>query len=92
MLTILYRRMSILLPKKISTDKFSLFTIRQTEIPSLTATTATTRAATVAIITPAVAENVEFVHGIYLLSYRRLSINFVKKIGGSARLLSNFIG
>ena len=80
----------MLIRKKISTNKFSLFTIWQTEIPALATTTAATRAATVTIVTPAVAENGQFVHGFYLLSYRRLSINLVKKSGGSARLLSNF--
>jgi hypothetical protein len=33
----------------------------------------------------------QLVHGFHLLSYRRLSINLVKKIGVSARLLSNLI-
>jgi len=66
--------------------------IWQTEIPSLAATTATARAVFVTIVTTAIAEKGQFTHGFYLLSYRYLSIGLFKKIGGSARLLSNLIG
>jgi hypothetical protein len=59
---------------------------------SLTAATAATGAATFAFFTTAVAQYDQLVHDFHLLSYRRLSINLVKKIGGSARLLSNLIG
>jgi hypothetical protein len=64
--------------KKNSTNKFSLFTGWQTEILSLAATAATTT--TFAFSTTAVAQNVQFVHGFHLLSYRSLSINCVKKL------------
>ena len=76
--------------KKISTNKFSLWRPGATEIPSLAAASATTTA--FAFSTTAVVQDVPFVHGFHLLSYRSLSINRVKKIGGSARLLSNLIG
>ena len=75
--------------KKISTDKFSLFTAWRTEILSLAAASAT---ATPTFIATAIAHHLRFVHGLHLLSYRSLSISWVKKIGGSARLLSNLIG
>jgi hypothetical protein len=53
---------------------------------------ATAAATALAFSTPAVIEHIDFVHGFHLLSYRCLSIDLVKKIGGSARLLSNLIG
>jgi len=76
--------------KKISTNKCSLFTTWQTEILSLAATSATTTA--FAFPTTAIAHNLQLVHDFHLLSYRSLSISQIKKIGGSARLLSNLIG
>ena len=79
----------MLFHKKISTDKFSLLTVWQTENLSLAATTTAARAVTVAIVT---AQHDQFVHGFHLLSYRYLSIDCFKKIGGSARLPSNLIG
>jgi hypothetical protein len=42
---------------------------------------ATAAATTLAFSTTAVIQNVLFIHGIHLLSYRRLSIDLGKKIG-----------
>jgi hypothetical protein len=53
---------------------------------------ATAAATAFAFFTTAVVYYVQFIHGFHLLSYRYLSIDLVKKIGGSARLLSNLIG
>jgi hypothetical protein len=75
--------------KKISTNKFSLLTAWRTEILSLAAASAATTA--VAFAATAVAYDIQVIHDIHLLSYRSLSINWVKKIGGSARPLSNLI-
>jgi len=58
---------------------------------SLAATTAA-GATFFTFITIAVVQHCQFVHGFHLLSNRRLSMEWGKKIGGSARLLSNLIG
>jgi hypothetical protein len=76
--------------KKISTNKISLLTAWRTEILALAAASAATPA--LAFAATAVANNLQAVHDFHLLSYRSLSINRVKKTGGSARLLSNLIG
>jgi hypothetical protein len=47
---------------------------------ALAATTATATT-TLAVFTTTVVQYDQFVHGIHLLSYRRLSIDLVKKIG-----------
>ena len=55
--------------------------MRQTEVfPYLAATTAAATALT--FTTAVIADNIQFVHGFHLLSYRRLSIDLVQKIGG----------
>jgi hypothetical protein len=59
---------------------------------SLAATAAAAGAATVTFFTTAVVQYDQFVHGFPLLSYRCLSIDLIKKIGGGARPLSNLIG
>jgi hypothetical protein len=59
---------------------------------TLAAAATTARAVVAAFFTTAVVQNDQFIHGFHLLSNRRLSIDLVKKIGGSARLLSNLIG
>jgi hypothetical protein len=46
------------------------------------AAASTAAAAAFAIIATAIVEHVQLVHGIHLLSYRRLSIGLGKKIGG----------
>jgi hypothetical protein len=74
---------------KIFTNKFSLFAYRANRDSSLTATTAAARAATFAIIATQLDH---VIHGFHLLSYRYLSIDRFKKIGGRMRLHSNLIG
>jgi hypothetical protein len=53
---------------------------------------ASAAATTLVFLATAAAQEIQLAHGIHLLSYRRLSIELNKKIGGSARLLSNLIG
>ena len=66
--------------KKFLTNKFSLLTAMVNRDLALAAATA---AATTAFtfFTTTVIQYDQFVHGIHLLSYRRLSIDSVKKIG-----------
>ena len=68
--------------KKFSTDKSSLQRLglcsRTTEILALAAATA----AATTFFTSAVVDYVQLDHGSHLLSYRRLSIDLVQKIGG----------
>ena len=53
---------------------------------SLAAATATALTAAVAFSTTAVVQDMQFIHGFHLLSYRYVSIKRVKKIGGSVPL------
>jgi hypothetical protein len=57
---------------------------------------ATAAATTLTFSTTAIIHHIQFVHGFHLLSYRRLSIDMVKKIGVQPTpqgcLLSNLIG
>jgi hypothetical protein len=66
--------------KKFSTNKFSLFAQRQTEIVPLTAASAATGATTFAVFATAIVEHGQFVHGFHLLSNRRLSMELGKKL------------
>jgi hypothetical protein len=84
--------------KKFLTNKFALqrpagrsSTRRRRDLSLAAATTAAAAIAS-AIFTTAVVQHIQFVHSFHLLSYRRLSIDLTKKIGGSARLLSNLTG
>lgn len=52
---------------------------------------AASAAATTLLATTAIAQDVQVLHDIHLLSNRHLSIELSKKIGGSARLHSNLI-
>jgi len=66
--------------KKFLTNKFSLLTAMVNRDLALAAATA---AATTAFtfFTTTIIQYDQFVHGIHLLSYRRLSIDSIKKIG-----------
>ena len=68
--------------KKICSDKSSLWRLGDTEILHLAAATAAAATAFAFLATAIVVEHDQFVHGIHLLSYRRLSIDMGKKRGG----------
>lgn len=75
-----------IVPKN-STDKSALPAMRQAEIVHALATTATA----VVALTAFVADDWKFAHGFYLLSYRRLSIDLVKKRAQRASALRFYL-